>query len=97
MTSIIWSPQAIDDLQAIREYISRDSENYAALVVHRLVEAVERLREFPESGRVVPELNKKEIREVIVPPYRIVYRLQGNGVEIVTVYHASRLLGTTQD
>jgi ParE-like toxin of type II ParDE toxin-antitoxin system len=54
--------------------------------------AVERLRSFPESGRVVPELNRPEIREVIVRPYRVVYRIRPGAVEIATVFRASRLL-----
>lgn len=90
MTTIIWSPQAIRDLESIRAYIAEDSARYAELVVGRLVSSVERLGEFPESGRIVPELNKSEIREVIVSPYRVVYRRGRDRVEIVTVFRASR-------
>ncbi|MGE3371883.1 MAG: type II toxin-antitoxin system RelE/ParE family toxin, partial [Dehalococcoidia bacterium] len=46
---------------------------------------------FPESGRVVPELNVHELREVVVKPYRVVYRYRAGVVEIVTVFRASRL------
>jgi plasmid stabilization system protein ParE len=53
---------------------------------------VERLGAFPESGRVVPELDKPEIREVIVRPYRIVYRRRPGLVEIATVFRSSRQL-----
>lgn len=55
------------------------------------LDAVDRLGVFPESGRVVPERNTPEIREVIVRPYRIVYRLRPGLVEIATVFRASRL------
>lgn len=58
----------------------------------KVFEAVDRLELFPESGRVVPELNRKEIREVIIGNYRIIYRIRGELVEILTVYHSSRLL-----
>ena len=95
MTSVIWSPQALLDLQSIRDYIANDSPRYAALVLHRLVGAVERLESFPQSGRVVPERNDKAIREIIEPPYRIVYRLRPGLVEIVTVFRASRLFPET--
>ena len=91
MTAVIWSPQALLDLQSIRDYIAHDSPRYADLVVHRLVAAVERLEAFPQSGRVVPERNDEGIREVIVRPYRIVYRLRPGLAEIVTVFRASRL------
>jgi addiction module RelE/StbE family toxin len=91
VTRILWSPQALLDLEAIRDYIARDSPRYAELVLRRLVAAVERLETFPQSGRIVPERNTEDIREVIVKPYRIVYRLRPQQVEIVTVFRASRL------
>jgi len=92
VTKLIWSPQALRDLEAIRDYIAVDSPRYAALVVERIVVGVERLRDFPESGRVVPERNSPAIREVIVRPYRVVYRLRAGVVEIATVFRASRML-----
>ena len=91
MIALSWSPQSLDDIESIRAYIFQDSPVYADLVVRRLVAAVERLRIFPESGRIVPERNAPEIREIIERPYRIVYRVHPDKVEIVTVFHASRL------
>lgn len=91
MTAVIWSPQALLDLQSIRDYIAHDSPRYAGLVIYRLVAAVERLAAFPQSGRMVPERSDEGIREVIVPPYRIVYRLRPGVAEIITVFRASRL------
>ncbi len=92
MTIIIWSPQSLQDLEAIRGYITQDSPRYAALVVQRIVAVVERLEAFPESGRVVPELNNPEIREVVVRPYRVVYRCRLDAVEIAAVFRSSRQL-----
>jgi addiction module RelE/StbE family toxin len=89
--SLIWSPQSLRDLEAIRAYVAKDSPVYADLLVSRLVAAVERLSEFPESGRVVPERNTPEIREVIVRSYRVVYRFRVGVVEIATVFRGSRL------
>ena len=63
---------------------------YAELVARRIVAAVERLQAFPESGRIVPERNVPEIREVVVAPYRVVYRLRQGRVEIATVFRGSR-------
>ena len=91
MTKLIWSPQALRDLENIRDYIAADSPRYAALVVERIVVQVERLSSFPESGRVVPERNSPDIREVIVAPYRLVYRLRPGLVEIATVFRGSRM------
>ena len=91
MTRILWSPQALSDLESIRDYIARDSPRYAELVLQRLVAAVDQLEAFPESGRVVPERNADDLREIIVRPYRIVYRLRPGVAEVVTVFRASRL------
>jgi len=86
-----WSPRAIRDLEAIRDYIALESPAYAQLVVQRLVSAPERLRQFPESGRIVPERSDAGLRELILRPFRMVYRLRGDSIEIVTVFHAARL------
>ena len=93
MTALVWSPRAIADVESIRSYIAMDSPTYADLVVRRIVASVERLATFPESGRMVPELGRSEIREVIVRPFRVVYRTRGGRVEIATVFHGARLLG----
>jgi toxin ParE1/3/4 len=91
VTPVIWAPQAIQDVEAIRAYVARDSARYADLVVERIVAAVERLKDNPRSGRVVPELGDESIREVIHGSYRIVYRLRNDLVEIATVFHGARL------
>lgn len=91
MTPIRWSPQAVRDVEAIREYIAQDSQRYAQLTVDRIIASVERLRAFPQSGRVVPERADPEIREVIVGPFRVVYRYRSGAVDIATVFRGSRL------
>lgn len=67
--------QARDDLAGIRQFISQDSPYYADVVVARVIVATERLTRFPRSGRVVPEWNTEDVREVVHPPYRVIYRL----------------------
>jgi len=89
---LIWSPQAVEDVEAIRSYVARDSEHYANLLVERIVAAVDRLEAFPLSGRLVPEVGDESLREVVYGNYRIVYRLKPEAVEIVTVFHSARLL-----
>jgi toxin ParE1/3/4 len=91
VSRIVWSPHSLRDLQSIHAYIAPDSAIYADLVVQRIVDAVERLPAFPGSGRVVPERGDASLRELIVRPYRIVYRVRGTIVEIATVFHAARL------
>lgn len=90
MTRIRWTAEAVDDLQAIRDFIAHDSPHYAAFTVEEILSAVERLERFPASGRVVPELGLGEVREVVKPPYRIVYRLRNEAVDVLTVFRSSR-------
>jgi toxin ParE1/3/4 len=84
------------DLVGIRDYIASDPSRYAALVIERIINSVERLSVFPESGRTVPELDDPSIREIIVKPYRIVYRLapglvgDRDGVRASRLFPASR-------
>lgn len=87
MTSVIWSPQALRDIESIRAFIAQDSVAYAELEARRIVQTVERLQQFPESGRQVPERRDPAIREVVASPYRIVYRLRS---DLVEVFRASR-------
>lgn len=91
MTPVRWSPEAVSDLESIRDFIERDSPYYAQLVVLRLVEAVDRLSMFPMSGRLVPEVSQPDLREIIVGSHRIVYRLHRDAVEILTIFRGSRL------
>jgi len=91
--SISWTEQAQDDLARIDAFISHDSPRYAAVTVARLIAAADRLALFPESGRIVPEWNRPDVREVIQTPYRVVYRLVGeNEVHVLTVHHGAQPL-----
>lgn len=92
MTPLIWTRRAIEDVRSIQQFIAKDSPHYAQLVSQQLIAAVERLTIFPQSGRIVPEVNDPAIREVIQGAYRIVYRLIQSEIHILTVHHATRLL-----
>jgi len=87
---IQWSPQSLRDLDAIHAYIAKDSKHYADLTIARVFSAVERLIQFPQSGRIVPERDEPEIREIIVGRFRVVYRLRDTQLEVVTAFRASR-------
>ena len=91
MTLVRWTDQAVGDLRAIREFIERDSPKYGRLVAERLFDATERLEKFPLSGRVVPELGRDDIREIIVGEYRLVYRVMPEKVILLTIFRSSRL------
>lgn len=65
MTPLVWTRRAIEDVQSIRQFVEQDPSDYAQLVTERLIASVERLPAFPQSGRIVPELNDHTIREVV--------------------------------
>jgi plasmid stabilization system protein ParE len=89
---IVWSPEAAEDLEAIAEYISRDSEFYARAVVTKIVDTAKGLPAFPWIGRVVPELGDNSIRERFVYSYRLIYRVENERILIVAVIHGRRLI-----
>jgi len=88
---IRWTEQAVDDLAGIKAYIARDSAVLAQLVATRLYVAVDQLIAFPESGRVVPERGDPALRELVRPPYRIVYERAADHIAILTIFHAARM------
>lgn len=94
MIEVRWTPQAADDLQAIHDFIARDSTRYARAEVERIVAAVDRLEVFPDSGRVVPEYDRADIREIIEPPYRLVYRRRPDVLFVLMIFRASRSMPT---
>lgn len=85
-----WSNLARDDLDELVRYVSRDSEFYARRFGEKVVLATRRLKEFPESGRVIPEAKDKTLREIIVRGYRVMYRLETDRVLILAVMHGRR-------
>lgn len=73
MVEVRWTVQANDDVENIAEYIAKDSEKYASLQVQRFIEAVEILVTYPKTGRIIPETNLENLRELIAGNYRIMY------------------------
>ena len=90
---LLWTEPARDDLREILRFIRQDNPVAARNVIRKIREKVERLAQFPLSGRTVPELLDTGFREVIVENYRVIYRLVGNTVEILTVVHGRRKVG----
>jgi toxin ParE1/3/4 len=88
---IVWSPEAIEDLQSIAAYIERDSEYYARAVVGKILEASRNLADFPMLGRIVPELDDDKTRERFVYSYRLVYRIEREKILIIAIIHGKRL------
>lgn len=82
-----WTEQAIGQLGAIAEYISLSSPIYAEQVVERMVLHLRQVQQFPESGREAPEVGDSGVREVIETPYRLIYRVRHDVIEVVAVVH----------
>ena len=95
MAKINWTTQAWDELAEINDKLSAYSDRYADFVVDSILNAANNLTNFPRLGRVVPELKIPKIREIIVEKYRIVYFLDGDDVQILTIRHSSRPLSDT--
>ena len=93
MVKIVWSPNSLKDLNQIFEYIARDSIDYAKQVISGISDAKNRLKKFPRSGRIVPELNQQNIREIIYSSYRIIFQIHSDLIiMILTIVHCSRNL-----
>ena len=95
MSRVLWTEPAVADLEAIFDFIARDSDVYAAATIERILDGVERLAAFPQSGRSVPEWRKPSLREIVIRSYRVIYRVRRDTVEILTVIHGARKLPRT--
>ena len=92
-----WSKRAEADLVGIDEYISADDPVAAARWIDKLTERARKAALLPYSGRVVPEFKMEALREVLVRTYRIVYRIQRNEVQVITVFEGHRLFPSDVD
>jgi len=89
---IIWSPLAIDRVSEIAEYIAQDNPAAAEKWIDTIFAKVEQLKSFPESGRILPEVNTRAIRELNYSNYRIIYRIEEKQLSILTVRHGKQIL-----
>ena len=93
MVKIKWTQNAIQDLNDIGDYISKDSIRYAELTVEKLFNSVDILEQNPFAGKMVPEFEDETIRELIRGNYRIVYHLiDDDNIEILTLNNCARLI-----
>ncbi len=91
--TVSFAESAVRDLEVIRTwYTELGAPDVAERLLREVVSAVERLRDFPLSGRVVPEFGITGLREIVDPPFRIVYRIDGERVRVVRVWRSERLL-----
>ena len=90
-----WTDRARRNLLAIGRYIAQDNPVAARRWGERLQTCAQQAATMPMAGRVVPELHRNDIREVFVRPYRIVYRVREDAIDVLTVFEGHRLFDTT--
>lgn len=90
--NLLWSAEARQELRAIRRFIARDSEFYAERTITRLIERAEAILASPRRGHRVHEYPEASLKEVHEPPYRIIYSVSDDIVNIVTIVHFKQRL-----
>lgn len=85
-----WSAPAKRDLKQIHDYIAKDSKYYGKKVAQNIVASTEKLDQFPEMGRAVPEIGDSNVRELFVYSYRLIYEISPEHIEILAIIHGKR-------
>ncbi|MBA4368141.1 MAG: plasmid stabilization protein [Desulfobacterium sp.] len=89
---IVWSPLAVERASEIVDYIAQDKLLAADQWIHTVFSKVEQLRSNPEIGRIVPEINERQLRELIYGNYRIIYHIETKQISILTIRHGKQIL-----
>ena len=89
---IFWSPLAIDRSSKIVDYIAQDKPSAAEKWISTVFSKVEQLKSSPEIGRIVPELNNAQFRDIIYGNYRIIYRIEKKQISVLTIRHGKQIL-----
>ena len=89
---VVWTDAAVAQLEAVHDYIAQTSPAYARRIVDRLTKLSTQISAFPFSGRMVPEYELNEVREVIEGSYRIIYLIKEDEgqIEVLAIIHGSR-------
>lgn len=89
---VVWTPEAQAHLDGIYQYVKRDAPFYAQGVVDQLTRRSQQLIDYPHSGRIVPMYDDRNIRELIVYPYRLIYRVTFDRIYVIAVFHGAQQL-----
>jgi len=89
---VVWSPLAVDRVSEVAEYIALNNPIAAENWIDSVFDSVKRLEKFPNSGRIIPEIQLKEFRELILGNYRIIHRVEEKQVSILTVRSSWEIL-----
>ena len=93
---VFWTDAALSQLEATRDHFAQTSPEYAQRLVERLINRSEQIASFPRSGRMVPEYEIDEVRQVVEGSHRIIYLIKENQIEILALIHTARK-GLPQD
>ena len=94
MARLIWTQQALDDLEQLLEFIAKDAPVAACRFAEKIIEHVEVLQKYPKLGGLIPEDERGIYRQLVQGSYRVIYRSEGEFIYLVAVHHAARLLNT---
>lgn len=92
MAQIIWTEPALQELDKIADYISLDNPKAAKGLVQKCFQSVEDLRQNPRLGKPVHELDQSVYRELVEPPCRLFYRIEGETIYIIHIMRSEQLL-----
>ncbi len=92
MVKIVWTERSLTDLEDIVEYIAKDSLKYAKITIEKILNITSILENQPLTGRIIPELNDENYRELIIGNYRILYEHDKIKINILTVHNSRREL-----
>lgn len=91
---VLWTESAVADLHAIDAYISRHSPRYASAMVRRIIDRTDALSQHPLIGSAVPEYETESLRELLESPYRLIYQVTPEHINIIAIVHAARKMPT---
>jgi plasmid stabilization system protein ParE len=97
MTEVRWSDASLDELASLKRRYNRRVTGSGDALAARILLAVDRVETFPRIGRVVPEYGQEQLREVIVSPFRVVYRIAPDHIEVSAIFHGSMLLDADEE
>lgn len=87
---IVWTEAAWIDLESIANFISRDSPYYAASFVHEIRDCARSLSQMSMRGHIVSEIGDRQIRQLMVQSYRLIYKVEGSRVAVLAIVHGAR-------
>jgi toxin ParE1/3/4 len=89
---VVWTEYAYAQLDDAMAFIARDRPETAMAWLELILDAGASLAELPDRGRIVPESAREDVRELIISPYRLIYRRDAHNITITMVSHERRLL-----